>query len=334
MASHFVVEQFQEYMEHDWDVFIESASLNGTFLQTRNFLNYHPVGRFEDCSLVFKKGDSIVAVLPAALDYDESKKVLYSHGGTTFGGLIVDKRIVPIEKAIEIVDLLNKWAKDNGFSKVVLKQTSDFFSTECMASIEYALQYRGYVPYGELSFVVNLEGIEEPVESAFKASKRRDCRYAQKAGCKFKELHEDSEVAAFYEILEKSLMKFETKPVHTFEELLEFKNSRLSKGVRFFGVFIEDKMIAGSMVFQFGKQVFHTQYLAADPAHLDLFPMNYLDWNLIRIAKEEGFPKFSFGVSTEDHGREINISLAKFKEGFGCEHSMNWTFTKEFSNGE
>lgn len=328
----FTVERYTDEIQDEWDAFVDNSSVNGTFLQSRNFLNYHPKGRFEDASLVFRKGNSLVAVLPAAVICEGNSKVLYSHGGSTFGGLTIDKRILPVEKAIEIVDLLNEWAQSNGFDKVILKQTSDFFSEQCMASLEYALQYRGYIPYGELSFVIDLNRLNEPVESAFTASRRRDCRYGEKAGCEFWELHSAEEIGSFYLILEKSLKKYDAQPVHTLDELLEFKNDRLSDAVRFFGVRFDEKMIAGSMVFQFGKGVFHTQYLAADPDYLDVFPMNYLDWNLIKVAKQEGFPKFSFGISTEDHGREINVSLAKFKEGFGCDHSMNWTFTKEFSN--
>ena len=38
--------------EAEWDRFVMHESGNGTFLQTRNFLNYHPAGRFTDASLM------------------------------------------------------------------------------------------------------------------------------------------------------------------------------------------------------------------------------------------------------------------------------------------
>ena len=56
---------FEERWAEKWDKFVMSDSVNGTFLQTRNFLNYHPLGRFADKSLLFVKGNNIVAVLPA-----------------------------------------------------------------------------------------------------------------------------------------------------------------------------------------------------------------------------------------------------------------------------
>ena len=334
MASKFQVGQYEESMANEWDAFVLGSAVNGTILQARRFLSYHPDGRFEDSSLVVRKGNSIVAVVPACAQVDEGQKIFKSHGGSTFGGLIVDNRALPVSKAIETVALVNDWLADNGFNRAVMKQTPDFFSSECTASVEYALQHEGYSPYGEISFVADMAAYGENVEDEFTASRRRDCRYGQKAGCVFVELTTDEEVAKFYDVLVLSLQKFETTPVHTLEELLEFKNDRLKDEVRFYGVELDGELIAGSMVFLFRKSIFHTQYLAAHPDHLDVFPMNYMDWNLIKKAQELGYPKFSFGISTEEHGRVLNSSLAAFKEGFGGIHSMNWTFTKEFGGGK
>ena len=48
----FRFEIYQSSLEHDWDKFIDEKSINGTFLQSRRFINYHPEGRFKDASLV------------------------------------------------------------------------------------------------------------------------------------------------------------------------------------------------------------------------------------------------------------------------------------------
>ena len=42
--------------ESEWDQFVIEKSMNGTFIQTRKFINYHPANRFEDCSLCVRKG--------------------------------------------------------------------------------------------------------------------------------------------------------------------------------------------------------------------------------------------------------------------------------------
>lgn len=328
------IERYQDSMAKEWDKFVFGSSANGTFLQSRRFLSYHPAERFVDFSLVIRKGQEIVAVVPACSREGENGAEFVSHAGSTFGGIVVSPKYLAISKAISLVGLVDEWLKEAGFCVSTLKQTADFFCRKESSAIEYALQHEGYSAMGEISFVIELEQYPEPVEMNFTASRRRDCRYGEKAGCKFVRLDADEEIADFYTVLEKSLEKFDAKPVHSLEELLDFKNTRLANEVEFYGVRFNDALIAGSLVFLFGDSVFHTQYLAADADYLDVFPMNYMDWNLIRIAKQRGFARFSFGVSTEDHGRVLNSTLATFKEGFGGCHSINRTFTKEFRGVE
>lgn len=73
--------------EAEWDRFVMHESGNGTFLQTRNFLNYHPAGRFTDASLmVYNEHGGLGAVVPAALRLDGATRIFRSHPGSTFGG--------------------------------------------------------------------------------------------------------------------------------------------------------------------------------------------------------------------------------------------------------
>ena len=41
----FTVQPYTAEQEAAWDRFVMQESGNGTFLQTRNFLNYHPAGQ-------------------------------------------------------------------------------------------------------------------------------------------------------------------------------------------------------------------------------------------------------------------------------------------------
>lgn len=76
--------------EAEWDRFVMHESGNGTFLQTRNFLNYHPAGRFTDASLmVYNEHGGLGAVVPAALRLDGATRIFRSHPGSTFGGPVL-----------------------------------------------------------------------------------------------------------------------------------------------------------------------------------------------------------------------------------------------------
>jgi hypothetical protein len=59
--------QYNDDYENLWDRFVNEEAVNGTFLQTRNFLNYHPKGRFIDHSLLLLKDNAIVAVVPGCV---------------------------------------------------------------------------------------------------------------------------------------------------------------------------------------------------------------------------------------------------------------------------
>ncbi len=325
------IEQYNDKFEEKWDKFVLNNSINGTFLQTRNFLNYHPKDRFKDNSLIVFKGDNtIIAVIPACTIYEDEKKILYSHLGSTFGGIIINKSFNNIEHVENIIQVLNNYLNENKYNKIVLKNTSDIFSNGNVNLINYFLFKDNYLSYDEISFHIDFKEYKEDVISNFTASRRRDYKYSLKNNLEFKELTTINEIELFYNILCGNLNKFDSKPVHSLEELIDFKENRLKDIVDFYGVFQDDILIAGSMVFKFGSKVFHTQYLAADSKYLKMYPMNFLDTNLIEIAKEKGFEYFSFGISTENHGKILNNNLAEFKEGFGTIYSLNKTFYKEY----
>ena len=319
---------YHEAYKQKWDNFVMKQSVNGTFLQTKQFLDYHG-DRFEDNSLILYKGnDTIVAVIPACIIYEEGRKIFHAHCGSTFGGIVISESFYNIEHIDAVMTTLENYLTEQGFNEARIKCTSDIFAKKNGNLLYYFLFQRGYVPYDEISCYIDFESYKEDIPSNFTAGRRRDYKYSLKNNPQFKKLESDEDVKIFYNILCDNLQKFDAKPVHSLEELLEFKNERLINEIEFYGVYLEDKMIAGSMVFLFGKQVFHTQYLAADQSCLKMFPMNFMDTELIRTAREKGFRYFSFGTSTEEHGKVLNKRLAEFKEGFGTEYGVNKTYVK------
>ena len=310
--------------------FVLHHSINGTFLQTRNFLDYHG-NRFRDTSLlVIKNEHTVIAVVPACTCQIEEKKVFSAHMGSTFGGIVIAKEFNDIEHVQGLMDCLEKWFVDNQYNEVWLKCTSEIFAVGNVNLLYYFLFQRGYHSYDEISSYIDFNNYQEDILSNFSYGRRRDYKYSLKNKLEFRMIDTEKEISSFYEILCKNLKKFDAVPVHSLAELLEFKESRLTDIVEFYGVFWEKRMIAGSMVFNFSNRVFHTQYLAADPEYLKMFPMNFLDTNLIMTAKNRGIRYFSFGTSTEEKGKILNKHLAQFKEGFGTEFGINKNFCKVF----
>ena len=102
-------QQFEE-----WNEFV-AKSKNGTFLFDRRFMDYH-ADRFQDYSLMFYDNDRLQAVMPAHVNGD----TLVSHGGLTYGGLVMGPGI----KAVQVCELfreLNGCLSCHGFRRVVYK---------------------------------------------------------------------------------------------------------------------------------------------------------------------------------------------------------------------
>lgn len=308
-----------------WEEFIEE-SMNGTFLQTRRFIEYHPEGKFKDHSLLIFKGDKVIAIILACEVIEDGKKVFFSHKGTTFGGIIVSSYVYNTNKISEIMELFEKYTVEEKFDKVYLKQTPAIFSRENTDLLDYFLYQKGYVQYSELNFYMCMERYSKDILAQFSASGRRKYRYSLRNELSFRELYECSEIAQFYDVLQINLKKLGLSCVHSLNELQDLKFNRFDRNIRFYGVFAGDIMIAGSMVFLFDNKVFHTQYLSSNEKYSKYYPMDFLIYNMIERAVEMKYTYVTLGIATEDRGRYLNYGLSRFKEGFGTDYCLNKSY--------
>lgn len=324
----FTIEYFIPGKEQEWDDFVLNKSMNGTFLQTRKFINYHPEGRFQDRSLCVRKGTELVATILGCEIMDEGKRTFFAHKGTTFGGITLSNRAYSASAVNEIMEALHSFLLEEGFEKIYLKMVPSAYQKENTDLLDYFLYKNGYTCYNELNYYMHLSRYQEDVLAQFSSSKRRDYRYSLKNELVFRQLQTREEVAEFYEVLKLNLAKLGLHAVHSLEDLYDLKFNRFEDQIQFYGVYLEDKMIAGSMIFVFDGRIFHTQYLSSDEQYLKMFPMDFLIGNLIQTAVDQKMELFSFGICTEDQGRYLNLGLSRFKEGFGTEFCINRSYEK------
>ena len=314
--------------EGEWDNFILHKSMNGTFLQTRKFINYHTEGKFKDCSLCIRKGNELVGAI-LACEIDDGRKTFFAHKGSTYGGITLSKEVYNTTAVDKIMEALHGFLSENNFAKVYLKMVPQVYQNTNTDLIDYFLYKNGYICFDELNFYMHLDRYSMDVASQFTASKRRDYRYSLRNNLVFKKLEGYEEIAMFYDVLLRNLNKLGLPAVHTLEDLYDLKFNRFNEEIEFYGVYSEGKiMLAGSMVFLFGSNIFHTQYLASDEKYLDMYPMDFLITNLIQTAVDKGMDILTFGICTEDQGRYLNMGLSRFKEGFGAEYCINRSYMK------
>ena len=329
----FIIQPYTEAHADKWDAFVMQHAMNGTFLQTRRFLNYHPEGRFTDASLMFYNGQELCAVLPAAAQTVDGKRMLRSHPGSTFGGLIVGPEMLRAPKLVEMIADLDAYAREQGFEACEVKLTSDLFSTLPTDALQYALYHAGYTDEVEIAAYLPVAGkTHEELVADYSFNKRYDLKKCEKFGLQLRRLHTHEELKAFYDLLCWNLQKFDAKPVHTLDELADFHDERLKDEVVFIGVYdAEERMVAGACLFWFAQtKTLHTQYLATAPDVKKYVPSTYLYDSVIRTALDMGAEKVSFGTSTHDRGRVLNTGLIQNKEGYGSLHSLNRIYTKGY----
>ena len=324
--------QFKKYRaenSQEWDEFLSKESINGTFLQSRRFLCYHKEGKFTDASLlIYNKKNNLAAICPACdAETVEGKKIFFSHKGTTFGGIIIDKKHYNAKYVVELLEELKEYLAGEGYNEIYLKMTSDIFSTHESDLFQYAFQYTGFHEYKEISTYVNYASYKNDILSNFSQGKRTNVHNCLKEGLFAEELLDDYQIEEFYAILCENLKKYNTKPVHSLDELLDFKNFRLKNECGFFGVFKKEEMIAGSMMFYFDKaECAHTQYLAAKQSYNKLSPMTFMYYSMIKEMKSRGYKKISWGTATEDMGKVLNMGLLTSKEDYGSSYCNNLTY--------
>jgi hypothetical protein len=193
---------------------------NGTFLQTRNFLNYHPAGRFTDVSLmVYNEHGGLGAVVPAALRLDGATRIFRSHPGSTFGGPVLRSTYNSAAKSIGILQAVEDYIATR-YDAADFRPTPDLFNGVENVALQYAFTYLGYTQQTELSTWVPVAGrTPETLLASFRQNKKQDVKKALKQDLTFRKLETRAEIDAFHALLRQNLQKFGVEPVHTADEL-------------------------------------------------------------------------------------------------------------------
>jgi len=319
-----IIKRYTTDMEAAWDTFVDTA-INGTFLQSRRFLNYHG-DKFVDSSLMFYRKDKLVCVCPACTIIENGHKLFWSHKGSTFGGLVFAFNEYKAEKVIEIIKLLKQYLHENNYSKAYLKITADLFSIKTSDLVEYCLWYEGFSSYRELSTYSDLSDCTEDLAATFSRTYRRYRNRWMDAGAQFLELDSASKISGFYDILVENLQIYDAKPIHTLDELLDLKFNCIPEETVFYGTYLNDKMVAGCLLFKFiPVKTVHMQYVATKQnLEYDLpSPTAFTYFSMLEVTRTLGFNRISWGTSNFEMGRVLNESLIRFKESVSNYHLQN-----------
>lgn len=304
----------------EWNAFVSKAK-NATFLLSRGYMDYHS-NRFTDCSLmVYTQKDNgkkplLVAMLPATIHGDE----LRSHGGLTYGGLIMGSDMTA-ELCLDVFAVINSFLHDEcGVKRIVYKPTPWIYHSMPAEEDLYAIfrVCNARLVAREISSTIRLDN-----RPRFSKLRHRCINKARRSGIT---VDETDDIPAFWNILDDNLeAKYGVCPVHTIDEL-QLLHSRFPNNIRLFMAYEGDTPLGGTMVFECGETV-HTQYISASKRGKEIGALDLVFDYLIneRYADRR---YFDFGKSTEQLGHYLNCNLIHQKEGFGgrgvCYDTYEW----------
>ena len=286
-----------------WDNFLENCK-NATFLFKRDFMDYHK-NRFEDFSIMIYNGNKLIALVPGNIDLNN----VYSHQGLTYGGILIQSDS-KFTEYLEIFSEVLRFLKKKSINSLCVKQIPTIYNFNFNDELDY------------LSFVTDSKNYRKDIisvinlQSDFKIAKDRINGY--KRGLKnlleFREAHDFDDF--WNELLIPNLAKkYSVNPVHSLDEIGLLK-SRFKSNIRQFNVYKENKIVAGTTVFQ-TKNVVHVQYTASNSKKNILGSLDFLFYKLITDVYSK-HKYFDFGTSNERDGKKINQGLMYWKEGFGA----------------
>ena len=301
-----------------WNEFV-AKSKNATFLFHRDFMEYHQ-DRFEDFSLlVFDDSEQLIALLPA----NRQEDTLFSHQGLTYGGIILQEK-TKLSDCIFIAMSIFEFLKTCGCNKMIFKEVPAIYHK--MPSDE--LRYLMFLMRGNLIRRDVLSVLD--MTSSFSFS--RDRKNGIKRGIKNNlVVREEANFESFWtEILIPNLAeKHQAKPVHSLEEM-QYLHSKFPKNIRQFNVYQNDTIVAGTTIFE-SNLVAHSQYISGNSDKNELGSLDFLhDYLISNVFKNKKY--FDFGISNENHGKNINEGLLYWKESFGAKSITQDFYELEINN--
>ncbi len=268
-------------------------------------MDYHKE-RFEDYSLMIYKNDLLFALLPAnSLDHH-----VYSHQGLTYGGLLLQSDC-KFEDVLEAFKSALRFLTENGFDSLQLKILPKMYHRLPSDEIDYLMFItEAQIIRRDFSAVVDMLN-PLPISSS---NRKRNLKKAKANNIEVKEVNE---FEAFFNVILVPNLKEQhaAMPTHSVEEINSLK-SNFPNHIRQFNAYHNNEIIAGVTVFE-TENVAHAQYISTINSKKEYAGLDAIfDELLHRIYNDKRY--FSFGISNENQGKNINQGLLKWKESFGA----------------
>jgi len=310
--------QYTEDWKEEWDRFILNSS-NGTMFHMQKFFDYHTPGKFKFNHLIFLEKNKIVAVLPGSL---VENNIFESPIGASYGSIVIGD--ITFLRTQEIVRNLINYAKKNNWNELLLTSAPMIYETYPNHNLDFSMLWQGFkYDLHYISSAIKLDPNRDII-SRFKPTIRRNVRKSIKEGIRV-EVNEKYD--EFYPILIENKSRHNVKPTHSYEDLLKLKKLMPDR-LKLFMVYLEDKPIAGSLMFYANKNVAICFYNMLLYDYANYKPIQRVMYEVVKDATESGYNYVDIGVSQDtsaENPMTPSESLIDFKEKFDAKSIMRNT---------
>lgn len=309
----FSIKRYTPADEPLWNNVVDNGGVRqASFLFNRQYMNYHS-DRFRDLSLmVVDHHERILALFPANASRCDDK-VVESHGGLTYGGLLLSPHLTATLTG-QVLQSIIDWYKEQEFTSLIYKPVPHHYADyPCEEDLYWLFRHNAQLQARLIASVVDLA---QPY--AFSTLRRRKAKKAERAGLKMVE--DAAYLPAYWQVLEGVLnTRHDAKPVHTLPEM-QLLMQRFPHNIRLFVAADEaTNQVQAGCVLYVTRHVVHVQYIAAPDAGCASGALDWLFAQLLSQAAQlfVGVRYFDFGTCNEQGGRYLNEGLIFQKEGFG-----------------
>ena len=299
----FTVERYAPERKAEWDAFVRTAK-NATFLFERDYMEYH-ADRFVDYSLMVFHGKKLMALLPGNLNADGH---LVSHGGLTYGGLILS-RSVSLLKVMACFHACLRHLFEHKIAKLYYSQIPSFYCTlsnEDMSFVLFLLNAK--IKQRDASVV-----IKQANRIPFRKGRKSEVSKARRFGVR---LVEEFTFSPFWEkvLVPRLARRYGVSPVHTVAEMTSLA-AKFPENIKQFSAYFGGQIVAGATVYE-TPGVAHTQYIGVSALGKRTGSLDYLmEWLIDERYQHKQY--FDFGSCKKGDRRTLNYGLLNWKEGFG-----------------
>lgn len=298
------IERYTPEKKATWDAMVESA-VNQALIHRRDYMDYH-AERFADYSLMaYDSHGRLVGMMPASRDGD----CVRSHGGLTFGGLIVGAKHASAPVVGEVMESIVGYMAGDGVKTLHYSPIPWIYGDQPMQDDEYALLRMGaQIESVMLSSAMDLQAATHRDYNSRAALGRLE-RQGARVG-------ESERWEEFYKMLTDCIgQRHDARPVHSLEELLMLKERMNGKIKLYTAENSDGEMLGGAVTYE-SRNVVHTQYMATSERGRGVDAMDAVV-DAIGRSVAGGVRYLDLGTSTDPRNGRLNEGLARKKYDMG-----------------